>query len=130
MNIVVGEAFYNESLTGKTTLKIAFALQKDVVEDKNSVTDDAIGVRSGTGPSWNYIELAEKEFTFTLPTSYPTNGKIYDINDTSHNSNEKYFLSLGVLILVEKLLVNSTKIMNLKRAHVNTIKKLCKSFKQ
>ena len=91
LNIVVGEAFYNESLTGKTNLKIAFALQKEVTEDKNSVTKDIVGVRGETGPSWNYIELAEKEFTFTLPTSYPTNGKIYDINDTSHNSNEKIF---------------------------------------
>ena len=91
MNIVVGKAFYDESLTGKTTLKIAFALQKEVTEDKNSVTKDIVGVRGETGPSWNYIELAKKEFTFDLPTSYPTNGKIYDINDTSHNSNEKIF---------------------------------------
>lgn len=91
LNIVVGEAFYNESLTGKTKLKIVFALQKEVTEDKNSVTKDIVGVRGETGPSWNYIELANKEFTFDLPTSYPTNGKIYDINDTSHNSNEKIF---------------------------------------
>lgn len=91
LNIVVGKAFYDESLTGKTTLKIAFALQKEVTEDKNSVTKDIVGVRGETGPSWNYIELAKKEFTFDLPTSYPTNGKIYDINDTSHNSNEKIF---------------------------------------
>lgn len=91
LNIVVGKAFYDESLTGKTNLKIAFELQKEVTEDKNSVTKDIVGVRGETGPSWNYIELAKKEFTFTLPTSYPTNGKIYDINDTSHNSNEKIF---------------------------------------
>lgn len=91
MNIVVGEAFYNESLTGKTKLKIVFALQKEVTEDKNSVTKDIVGVRGETGPSWNYIELANKGFTFDLPPSYPTNGKIYDINDTSHNSNEKIF---------------------------------------
>lgn len=82
LNIVVGEAFYNESLTGKTELKIVFALQKEVTEDKNSVTKDIVGVRGETGPSWNYIELAKKEFTFTLPASYPADGKIYDISDT------------------------------------------------
>lgn len=82
LNIVVGEAFYNESLTGKTELKIVFALQKEVTEDKNSVTKDIVGVRGETGPSWNYIELAKKEFTFTLPVSYPADGKIYDISDT------------------------------------------------
>lgn len=91
LNIVVGKAFYDESLTGKTNLKIAFELQKEVTEDKNSVTKDIVGVRGETGPSWNYIELAKKEFTFPLPPSYPTNGRIYDINDTSHNSNEKIF---------------------------------------
>lgn len=94
LSIVVGKAFYDESLTGKTNLKIAFALQKDVADDKNSVTKDKdlVGVRGEqTESSWNYIDLATKEFTFDLPTSYPTNGKIYDINDTSHNSNEKIF---------------------------------------
>lgn len=92
LSIVVGKAFYDESLTGKTNLKIAFALQKDVADDKNSVTKDKdlVGVRGEqTESSWNYIDLVTKGFTFDLPTSYPTNGKIYDINDTSHNSNEK-----------------------------------------
>lgn len=94
LNIAVGEAFYNESLTGKKSLKIAFELQKDVADDKNSVTKDKdlVGVRGEqTESSWKYIELVKNEFTFDLPTSYPTNGKIYDINDTSHNSNEKIF---------------------------------------
>lgn len=94
LNIVVGEAFYNESLTGKTNLKIAFALQKEVTEDKNSATKDIVGVRGETGPSWNYIELAKKEFTFTLPISYPTNGKIYDIsNDATNNPDGNKTLS-------------------------------------
>ena len=95
LNIVVGEAFYNESLTGKTNLKIAFALQKEVTEDKNSVTKDIVGVRGETGPSWNYIELAKKEFTFALPTSYPTNGKIYDINDTPNNPDKTFSFNWG-----------------------------------
>lgn len=85
LNIVVGEAFYNESLKGKTNLKIAFALQKDVADDKNSVTNDIVGGR--TGSSWNYIDLATKEFDVALPTSYPVGGKICDINDTSNNPN-------------------------------------------
>lgn len=94
LSIVVGKAFYDESLNGKTNLKIAFELQKDVADDKNSVTKDKdlVGVRGEqTESSWKYIELVKNEFTVNLPTSYPTNGKIYDINDTSHNSNEKIF---------------------------------------
>lgn len=86
LNVVVGETFY-ESLKGKE-LKIAFELQKDVAaaEDKNSVTDDKVGVRGGqAGSSWNYIDLVKNEFTFNLPTTYPTGGKIYDINDTPDN---------------------------------------------
>lgn len=90
LNIVVGETFY-ESLKGKE-LKIAFELQKDVAEDKNSVTDDKVGVRGGqAGLSWNYIDLVKNAFTVNLPTTYPAGGKIYDINDTSHNSDEKIF---------------------------------------
>ena len=90
MNIVVGETLYN-SLKAKQeakqdlNLKIVFELQKDVAaaEDKNSVTDDKVGVRcEQTGSPWNYIELVKKEFTFTLPDSYPAGGKIYDISDT------------------------------------------------
>ena len=86
LNVVVGETFY-ESLKGKE-LKIAFELQKDVAaaEDKNSVTDDKVGVRGGqAGSSWNYIDLVKNEFTFNLPTTYPAGGKIYDINDTPDN---------------------------------------------
>lgn len=84
LNIVVGETFYN-SIKGKE-LKIAFELQKGVTKgDINSVTDDKVGVRGETGPSWNYIELAKSKFDVTLPESYPTNGKIYDINDTPDN---------------------------------------------
>lgn len=80
LNVVVGETFY-ESLKGKD-LKIVFELQKDVAEDKNSVTDDKVGVRGETGSSWNYIKLAKSEFNVTLPATYPTDGKIYDISDT------------------------------------------------
>ncbi len=82
LNIVVGEDFYN-SLNGKTNLKIAFELQKD---GANSVTADMVGVRGGqTESSWNYIDLATKEFNVTLPASYPVGGNICDINDTSNN---------------------------------------------
>ena len=97
LNIVVGEAFYNESLTGKTDLKIAFALQKDVAEDKNSVTkdEDKVGVRGETGLPWNYITLAKKEFDVTLPTSYPAGGKIYDINDTPDNPDKTFSFAWG-----------------------------------
>lgn len=88
LNIVVGETFY-ESLKGKE-LKIAFELQKDVAEDKNSVTDDKVGVRGGqAGSSWNYIDLVKNEFPFDLPTTYPAGGKIYDINDKSINPDGK-----------------------------------------
>lgn len=94
LSIVVGEAFYNESLTSKTKLKIVFALQKEVTEDKNSVTEDKDLVRvrgEQTESSWNYITLVKSEFEVNLPNSYPAGGKIYDINDTSHNSDEKIF---------------------------------------
>lgn len=88
LNIVVGQTFY-ESLKDKD-LKIVFELQKDVTEDKNSVTDDKVGVRGGkTGSSWKYIDLVKSEFTFTLPTTYPAGGKIYDINDKSINPDGK-----------------------------------------
>lgn len=84
LNIVVGETFYN-SIKDKQGLKIVFELQKDVTEaeDKNLVTEDKVGVR--TGSSWNYIKLAKSEFDVTLPSSYPAGGKIYDINDTPDN---------------------------------------------
>lgn len=88
LNVVVGETFY-ESLKGKG-LKIVFELQKDVAaaEDKNSVTDDKVGVR--TGSPWNYIRLAKSEFEVTLPATYPTGGKIYDIsNDATNNTDGK-----------------------------------------
>lgn len=83
LNVVVGETFY-ESLKGKQDLKIVFELQKDVAEaeDKNSVTDDKVGVRGETESPWNYITLEKSEFNVTLPATYPTNGKIYDISDT------------------------------------------------
>lgn len=86
LNIAVGETFYN-SIKDKQdlNLKIIFELQKDVAvaKDKNSVTQDIVGGR--TGSSWNYIDLATKEFNVTLPTSYPTDGKICDINGISNN---------------------------------------------
>lgn len=88
LNVVVGETFY-KSLNGKG-LKIVFELQKDVAaaEDKNSVTDDKVGVR--TGSPWNYIRLAKSEFEVTLPATYPTDGKIYDIsNDATNNTDGK-----------------------------------------
>lgn len=88
MNVVVGKTFY-ESLNGKD-LKIVFELQKDVTEDKNSVAEDKVGVRTGSS-SWNYITLVKSKFEVTLPKSYPADGKIYDINDTSHSSDEKIF---------------------------------------
>lgn len=92
LNIVVGDTFY-ESLKGKD-LKIAFELQKDVTEDKNSVTDDKVGVRTGSS-SWNYITLEKREFEVTLPDSYPAGGKIYDINDPSHNSDKTFSFTWG-----------------------------------
>lgn len=88
LNIAVGQEFYNESLTGKKDLKIVFELQKDVTEDKNLVTEDKVKVRTGSS-SWNYIKLKTNEFKVTLPDSYPAGGTIYDINDTSHNPDEK-----------------------------------------
>lgn len=83
LKIVVGETFYN-SIKDKQDLKIVFELQKDVAEaeDKNSVTDDKVGVRGETGSPWNYITLAKSEFEVNLPTTYPADGKIYDISDT------------------------------------------------
>lgn len=88
MDIVVGETLYN-SLKAKQdlNLKIVFELQKDVAvaEDKNSVTQDIVGGR--TGSSWNYIKLATNEFKVTLPDTYPAGGKICDINDTSNDPN-------------------------------------------
>lgn len=89
LNIVVGETFYN-SIKDKQDLKIVFALQKDVTEDKNSVTDDKVKVRGEqAGSSWKYIDLVKNEFTFDLPTTYPAGGKIYDINDKSINPDGK-----------------------------------------
>lgn len=94
LNVVVGETFY-ESLKGKD-LKIAFELQKNVAaaEDKNSVTDDKVGVRTGLS-SWNYIELAKSKFDVTLPASYPAGGKIYDINDTPNNPDKTFSFNWG-----------------------------------
>lgn len=91
LNIVVGDTFYN-SIKGKD-LKIVFELQKDVTEDKNSVTEDKVGVR--TGSSWNYITLKKKEFIVNLPDSYPAGGKIYDINDTPNNPDKTFSFDWG-----------------------------------
>lgn len=89
LNVVVGETFYN-SIKDKKDLKIAFELQKDATEGiesaTNSVTVDTVKVRDGTGSPWNYIRLAKSEFDVTLPTSYPANGKIYDISDDTTNN--------------------------------------------
>lgn len=82
LNIVVGDTFYNSLKDKKDNLKIVFELQKDVTGDINSVTDDMVGVRTGTESPWNYIKLKKSEFKVTLPDSYPADGKIYDINDT------------------------------------------------
>lgn len=85
LNIVVGETFYN-SIKDKQDLKIVFELQKGVTKDKNSVTNDQVGVRGGqTGSSWNYIKLAKSAFDVNLPKVYPAGGEIYDINDTPDN---------------------------------------------
>lgn len=92
LNIVVGETFY-ESLKGKD-LKIVFELQKGVTEDKNSVTDDKVGVRTGSS-SWNYITLKKKEFSVDLPLSYPVGGKIYDINETPNNPDKTFSFDWG-----------------------------------
>lgn len=97
LDIVVGEAFYN-SLKGKTDLKIVFELQKDVADDKNSVTKDKdlVGVRGEqTESSWNYITLVKNEFTVNLPDSYPAGGKIYDINDTPNNLDKIFSFKWG-----------------------------------
>lgn len=92
LNVVVGQTFY-DSLKGKD-LKIVFELQKGVTEDKNSVTDDKVKVRTGSS-SWNYIELAKSEFTVNLPNSYPAGGRIYDINDTLDNPDKTFSFEWG-----------------------------------
>lgn len=101
LNIVVGKTFYDslkaKKVDGKDLdLKIVFELQKDVADDKNSVTDDRVGVRGEqTESSWKYIELVKNEFTFTLPNSYPAGGEIYDINDTPNNPDKTFSFTWG-----------------------------------
>lgn len=103
LNIVVGEAFYNSLKAKKADgqglgLKIVFELQKDVADDKNSVTKDKdlVKVRGEqTGSSWNYITLVKNEIEVTLPSSYPTGGKIYDINDTPNNPDKTFSFKWG-----------------------------------
>lgn len=101
LKIVVGKAFYDESLKDKTNLKIAFELQKDKTEDTNSatnsVTEDKVGVRGETGSPWSYIDIDVKsrEFDVTLPDPYPADGKIYDINDTSNNHDKTFSFTWG-----------------------------------
>lgn len=99
LNIVVGEAFYNSlKVKQDLNLKIAFELQKDVADDKNSVTKDKdlVGVRGEqTESSWNYIKLVKNEFTVNLPDSYPPGGKIYDINDTPNNLDKTFSFTWG-----------------------------------
>lgn len=99
LSIAVGETFY-DSLKTKQDLKIVFALQKNDAEGinsaTNSVTEDKVGVRGKTGSSWNYIKPAKSEFKFTLKdsSSYPTDGKIYDIsNDATNNPDGNKTLS-------------------------------------
>lgn len=100
LNVVVGEDFYN-SLKAKQKekqeagqdldLKIAFELQKDGV---NSVTADTVGVRGETGSPWNYIKVKSEFFKVSLPSIYPTDGKIYDIsNDATNNPDGNKTLS-------------------------------------
>lgn len=93
LNVVVGEDFYN-SLNGKTDLKIAFELQKD---GANSVTADMVGVRGETGSPWNYIKVksGSEFFNVSLPSTYPTDGKIYDINDTPNNPDKTFSFTWG-----------------------------------
>lgn len=103
LNIVVGKTFYDSLMAKKVDgqdldLKIVFELQKDVADDKNSVTKDKdlVGVRGEqTESSWKYIELVKNEFTFTLPNSYPAGGKIYDINDTLNNPDKTFSFTWG-----------------------------------
>lgn len=67
LNIVVGKTFYDSLMAKKVDgknldLKIVFELQKDVADDKNSVTKDKdlVGVRGEqTESSWKYIELVK-----------------------------------------------------------------------
>jgi hypothetical protein len=90
LNVVAGKTFY-DSIKDKKGLKIVFELQKDVADDKNSVTKDKdlVGVRGEqTESSWNYITLVKSKFDVTLPTSYPANGKIYDISDDTTNNSD------------------------------------------
>ncbi len=93
LNVVVGQDFYN-SLKDKTDLKIAFELQKD---GANSVTADMVGVRGETGSPWNYIKVkSESEFfNVSLPSTYPTDGEIYDINDTPNNPDKTFSFTWG-----------------------------------
>lgn len=93
LNIVVGEDFYN-SLNGKTDLKIAFELQKD---GANLVTADTVGVRGETGSPWNYIKVksGSEFFNVSLPSTYPTDGKIYNINDTPNNPDKTFSFTWG-----------------------------------
>lgn len=93
LKVVVGEDFYN-SLNGKKDLKIAFELQKD---GANSVTADTVGVRGETGSSWNYIKVKSESESFkvSLPSTYPTDGKIYDINDTPNNPDKTFSFTWG-----------------------------------
>lgn len=105
LNIAVGQTFY-DSLKAKQEekqkagqdldLKIAFELQKDVADDKNLVTEDGVKVR-GEGSSWNYIKVkSESEFfDVSLPSTYPTDGIIYDINDTPNNPNKTFSFTWG-----------------------------------
>lgn len=95
LSIAVGREFYNESLKDKTSLKIAFELQKDVEKDNNSVTEDKVGVRGETGSPWNYIKIATGDFIFNKPNQYPADGKIYDINDTPDNPNKTFSFTWG-----------------------------------
>lgn len=90
LSIAVGETFYN-SLKTKQDLKIVFELQKNVAakDDKNLVTEDKVGVRGGQAESsWKYIRVKSSEFKFALPTTYPTDGKIYDINSDKTNNSD------------------------------------------
>lgn len=93
LKVIVGEDFYN-SLNGKKDLKIAFELQKD---GANSVTADTVGVRGETGSSWNYIKVKSESESFkvSLPSTYPTDGKIYDINDTPNNPDKTFSFTWG-----------------------------------
>lgn len=54
-------------------------------------------MRGETGSSWNYIKVKSESESFkvSLPSTYPTDGKIYDINDTPNNPDKTFSFTWG-----------------------------------